>query len=336
MINIAVVGIGFMGTTHFLAAKSVAGARVGAIVTRDPRKQRGDWSRIQGNFGSGGGVQDLSDVTVYESLNEVLADESIDLVDICLPTKMHPDTVVRSLEAGKNVLVEKPISIDLEGAEAILAAERRTGRRLFVGQVLRFFPTFDLVKTLMEKGTYGALRAIHLKRVITKPDWRGSDGAEANGGIVIDLHVHDADFVQYLFGMPKAVFASGVQNDRGDVSYLAAQYLYGQGGPTVSVHCGALAAASIPFEHGYDAYFDEANVSHSSVDGKVRLYTHDGAEENYPVDETDGFVRELQYVVDSLVGKESGEKLSGESGRNSLLLCHLATESVKTGRIVEV
>ena len=281
-------------------------------------------------------MQDLSGVKVYASLDEALADDSIDLIDICLPTAMHRSTVIKSLEAGKHVLVEKPISITLEDADAMLEAEERSGRRLFVGQVLRFFPQFSYLKKLIDSGEFGALTALHLKRVISQPNWREDDSAEANGGIVIDLHVHDADFVQYLFGMPKAVFASGVTNDRGDVSYLASQYLYGPGGPTVSSHCGALAAQSIPFEHGYDAYFERANISYSSVDDTIRLYTDDGRTDNPPIDITDGFVQELQYVVDALLGEESGELLSGRSARESLRLCHLATESVRSGQIASV
>src|SRR5690606_26438988 len=150
MINIAVVGIGFMGATHFIAARELKGARVSAIVTRDPKKQKGDWSDVRGNFGSGGGVQDLSGVKVFASLEEALADDEIDLVDICLPTAMHKEAVCKALEAGKDVLVEKPISITLEDADEILRAQRRSGRRLFVGQVLRFFPQFAYLKRLVE------------------------------------------------------------------------------------------------------------------------------------------------------------------------------------------
>jgi len=335
MINIAVVGIGFMGATHYHAAKSVSGARVSAIVTRDPKKQRGDWSDIQGNFGPSGGVQDLSGVKVYATLDEALADDSIDLVDICLPTFMHREAACKALEAGKHVLVEKPISISLEDAEAMLAAEERSGRRLFVGQVLRFFPEFAYLKQLIESGEYGALTALHLKRVITKPNWREDDSAAVNGGVVIDLHVHDVDFVQYLFGMPEAVFATGVTTERGDVTYLASQFVFG-GGPTVSAHCGAIAAESIPFEHGYDAYFERANISFSSAAGGLRLYTKEGRIDDPPIDRTDGFVRELQYVVDALEGRTSGEILSGRSARNSLRLCHLLTESVKSGKVMAV
>ncbi|HEX6972105.1 MAG TPA: Gfo/Idh/MocA family oxidoreductase, partial [Limnochordia bacterium] len=221
--NIGIVGIGFMGTTHYKAALSLTGARVGAIVTRDPKKKTGDWRHIRGNFGEGGGVQDLTGVTVYDRLEALLADPSIDLVDLCLPTRLHPSAAIQALEAGKHVLVEKPIALTLEEADRMLDAATRNQRRLFVGQVLRFFPEFALIKRLAESGEYGALLGLHLKRVISKPDWGSGDWfsrAEETGGPVIDLHIHDADFVQYLFGMPDRIGAGGFVSPDGQVLYL--------------------------------------------------------------------------------------------------------------------
>ena len=95
MVNIGIVGIGFMGMTHYKAMAQVQGGQVAAIVSRDPKKRAGDWNDIQGNFGDSGGVQDLSGIRCYETLDELLADGEIDLVDICLPTNMHVETSIR-------------------------------------------------------------------------------------------------------------------------------------------------------------------------------------------------------------------------------------------------
>ena len=89
MVNVGIVGIGFMGVTHFKAMDKVKGGKVAAIVSRDEAKRKGDWRSIQGNFGGGGGVQDLAKVKAYRELDELLDDPNIDLVDICLPTSMH-------------------------------------------------------------------------------------------------------------------------------------------------------------------------------------------------------------------------------------------------------
>lgn len=128
MIGIGIVGIGFMGMTHYLAAGRVAGAKVVAISTRDPKKRAGDWTSIQGNFGPRGTQMDLSGVAAYETFEELLADPKVNLVDLCVPNADHARLAIAALEAGKDVLVEKPIALSLEDAEAMVATARRTGR----------------------------------------------------------------------------------------------------------------------------------------------------------------------------------------------------------------
>ena len=82
MVGIGIVGLGFMGMTHYHALGRVRGARVAAICTRDARKRAGDWRGIRGNFGPRGGRVDLSRVRTYSRIELLLDDETIDLVDI--------------------------------------------------------------------------------------------------------------------------------------------------------------------------------------------------------------------------------------------------------------
>src|ERR1700726_183545 len=109
MVRIGIVGVGFMGMIHYLAARKLKGARVTAICSRDAKKRAGDWRGIRGNFGPPGAKVDLSKIKAYEDLDEMLDDPDIDLIDICNPTHLHPLTAVRALRAGKHVLVEKAI-----------------------------------------------------------------------------------------------------------------------------------------------------------------------------------------------------------------------------------
>src|SRR5258708_30668755 len=105
MIRIGIIGIGFMGMTHFEGARKLKGAKVAAIATRDPKKLAGDWTSIQGNFGPRGGHVDLSKVRKYADYHELLADPQIDLVDICLPNDQHERVVMESLAAGNHPIV---------------------------------------------------------------------------------------------------------------------------------------------------------------------------------------------------------------------------------------
>src|SRR5438876_12423564 len=101
MIRIGIVGVGFMGMIHFLAARKLQGAQVVALCSRDQKKLDGDWRSIQGNFGPRGEMMDLAGIKKYATLEDMLADKDIDLVDVCNPTNLHPETALEALQAGK-------------------------------------------------------------------------------------------------------------------------------------------------------------------------------------------------------------------------------------------
>src|SRR5438270_2546637 len=128
MVRIGIVGVGFMGMIHYLAARKLRGAQVTALCSRDPKKLAGDWRSIHGNFGPRGDMMDLSGLKKNDRLDALLADPDIDLVDVCNPTSLHPQTAIRALQAGKHVLVEKAIALQAEDADAMLEAARRAGK----------------------------------------------------------------------------------------------------------------------------------------------------------------------------------------------------------------
>src|SRR5260370_39803640 len=142
MARIGLVGVGFVGMIHYLAGQRLQGARVAAVCSRDPKKLSGDWRGIRGNFGPAGQQMDLSGVKKYQNLDDLLKDPDIDLIDVCNPTHLHPQTALAALQAGKHVLVEKAIALDPKDADAMVAAAERAGRLLMVAHVLPFFAEF--------------------------------------------------------------------------------------------------------------------------------------------------------------------------------------------------
>ncbi len=340
MIRVGLAGIGFMGTTHFKAYPQVDGAQVTAIFTRDAKKLAGDWTGIRGNFGAAGGIQDLEGIKKYDQLDALLADPEIDLVDLCLPTYLHRELAIRALEAGKHVLVEKPIALTLEDADAMIAAAQRTGRLLMVAQVLRFWPEFAAIKDVMDGGAYGSLRAAHFKRVISRPDWSGdswfTDPAKT-GGAVLDLHIHDTDFVQYLFGPPAAVCSSGCVSNGSQVDYLVTEYQFPGRNLCVTAQSGALAMKGLEFEHGFDVYFERAMLRHnSSTISRLELYTEDGTVTELKPRLADAFVEQLRTAVQGVQSGTLPPAISAESARSSLRTVLAEAESVRSGAPVSL
>ena len=347
MVGIGLVGIGFMGMIHYLAAGRVAGGQVVALCSRDPRKRAGDWTGIRGNFGPPGTQMDLSGLKAYAGLDELLADPAVDLVDLCVPSDEHAPMAIRALEAGKHVLVEKPIALTIAEADAMLAAARSAGKRLMVAHVLPFFPEFAHARAAVASGRFGALNAAHLTRVIARPDWSaGIADAERSGGPAIDLHIHDTHFVALLCGTPHAVQSRGVVK-AGAVVHLATQYLFDDPNLTVSAVSGALAHAGRPFAHGFELYLERATLSFAFASlgaagqdlAPFTIVTEDGAVERPELgsgDPVDAFARELTAAVETVATGTEAPGLAGDLARQALAICLAEVEGVTTRRPVAI
>jgi predicted dehydrogenase len=347
MVGIGIAGIGFMGMIHYLAARRVEGAEVVALSSRDPKKLAGDWTSIQGNFGPRGTQMDLSGISLYEDFAAMLADPRVDLVDLCVPNDLHGRMAIQALKAGKPVLVEKPIALTVEEADAMVAASREAGKPLMVAQVLPFVPEFAFALEAVRSGRYGHLRAAHLTRVISKPDW-SSEIADASrsGGPAIDLHIHDTHFIGLLCGVPRAVHSRGVV-ENGAVVHLTTQYIFDAGGPAVSCVSGALSQNGRPFTHGFELYLDRATIAFefANLAGQAHIamplsvILADGTVERPELgggDPVDGFVRELAAATSAVASGQTAPALAGDLARQALRLCLAEVESARTGRVVEL
>ena len=339
---LGIVGIGFMGMIHTLAARRV-GIDVAAICTRDPKKRAGDWSAIKGNFGPPGGPMDLAGVNAHAALDDLLADDRVTLVDLCVPSDEHAPMAIRALEAGKDVLVEKPIALGLADADRMLDAAARTGRRLMVAHVLPFFDEFAYALDAVRSGRHGKLLAAQLDRVIARPSWSsGVVDADRSGGPAVDLHIHDTHFVGVLCGSPRAVRSRGVRRE-GAVAHLSTQYLYDDPDLVVSATAGALSMPGRPFAHGFQLWLERATITFGFADhagagvvSPLSVFHEDGTVEVPSTgsgDPIDAFGRELRAAV--APGPVAPE-LSASLARRALATCLAEVRSVETGGEVAV
>jgi predicted dehydrogenase len=340
MVKIGIVGIGFMGMIHYLAAQRLQNAQVAAIVSRDPKKRAGDWRGIRGNFGPPGQLMDLRGIKAYTTLSELLADPEIELVDICLPTHLHAQASIEALKSGKHVIVEKPVALSLEDADRMLDVSRQSGKFLMVAQVLPFVPEFHYALQLARSGQAGKLLGGHLERIISKPDWSAEIADPAKtGGPAIDLHIHDTHYILLMAGLPKAVYARGVV-ENGTVVHLTSQYVYDREGPScLSCSSGALCQKGREFTHGFELYFEKATTSYR-LGSPLTVYWADGRTEQPALsdggDPTAAFTAELQAAVNAVRTGHEAPELSGQLARDALMICYREIESVLSNKIVAV
>ena len=349
MVRIGIAGIGFMGMTHFRGAKKVRGGKITAICTRDPKKLKGDWRGIHGNFGDPGGIEDLDGIRTCGRIEDLLRDPEVDLVDICLPTGMHCDVAIQALRAGKHVLLEKPIALDTRDAERMLREADRAQRLLMVAHVVAFHPQYVYLRDLVRDGTYGKLVGGHLKRIISKPDWSADfDYMERTGGPGVDLHIHDTHFILLLCGVPDRVSTVGKLIDGRYADYLCTTYRYNDR-PDLSITCasGAICQPGRRFCHGFEVYLEKATVLYefSTQAGKpvvttpLTVLTPDGKLRRPRLGSGDpvvAFTREIQAAVDAVsTGRESPE-LSARRAADALRLCFKEVESARRGQAVRI
>jgi predicted dehydrogenase len=349
MLQVGIAGIGFMGMIHYLGYQRTKSAKVAAICTRDTKKLSGDWRDIQGNFGPRGEMMDLSGIAQYDSYYGLLANDEIDLVDICLPPNLHLEFALQALEAGKHVFVEKPMALTADGCREMVEAANKAGRQVLVGHVLPFFPEYAKAREIIASGKYGRLLGGHFKRVISDPLWLKDfyDPAKV-GGPLVDLHVHDAHFIRMLFGMPRSVASQGRM--RGDVvEYCNTLFSFDDPQLVVSATSGVIHQQGRPFTHGFEIHLEKATLLYdfAVIDGKgellMPLTVLTGDEKENVVrpefgggDEITAFQAEIEEAAKSIESGKPSPILGGDLARDAIILCHKQTESVRGKRSVPV
>ncbi len=344
MVNVGLVGIGFMGMIHYLAYQQVRGARVSAVVSRERRKLAGDWRGIQGNFGPPGTQMDLRGVAGYLDWRQLLDDPAIDLVDICLPPAMHAEVTIAALEAGKHVLCEKPIALSLADATRMVCAAEKAKRQLLIGHVLPFMPEYAFAYEAISGGKYGKLLGGNFKRVISDPLWiKDFYDPRKVGGPVVDLHIHDAHFIRLVCGMPSAVFSTGRM--RGEsVEFIDTQFLYPGKRLAVAATSGVINQQGRSFTHAFEIYLERATLLFDAAvfDGAattstpLTLLTSDGRLRRPKLKSVDAFALELREAVRSAAENRASPLLSGRTRRDALAICQAETASVRSGRLVKL
>jgi predicted dehydrogenase len=346
MIRVGIAGIGFMGMIHYLAYQKVRGVKVAALCEQDAKRLAGDWRTIKGNFGPQGQMMDLSGIARYAELDEMLADPSLEMIDVCLPPAWHAQVAIAALKAGKHVICEKPIALNPADATRMVQTAQRTGKLLSIAHVLAFFPEYQFAYEAIQSGKYGRLLGGQFKRMVSDPAWMTTfwDPLKC-GGPMLDLHVHDAHFIRLVCGMPKAVHSTGTM--RGEVvERFNTQFLYDPP-KMVTATSGAIDQQGRPFTHGYEIYLEKATLlfdyaALAKVGDALTPLTVllDHGKVLQPKlgsgDPIDAFVGELSEVARAVRTGTPSPILAGELARDAVVLCQKQTESVVRGRAVKV
>ncbi|MBX4147027.1 Gfo/Idh/MocA family oxidoreductase [Paenibacillus sp. FSL W7-1279] len=273
-INVGVIGTGSISAMHLQSYEKHANANLLAVC--DLNEERAQ--RAAEKYGA---------TKVYTDYNELLADPEIDAVSICTWNNTHAEISIAALNAGKHVLVEKPLCRTVEEALQVQEAVKSSGKLLQVGFVRRYDPNAQMLREFADKGEFGDIyfaKASSVRRLGNPGGWF-SDIERSGGGPLIDIGVHVIDLCWYMMGRPKPVSVSANtyrklgnrSNVRNLSFYKAADYDAEKN--TVE----DMANAMIRFENGASLLVDVSFTLHSKENlQSVKLYGDKGGFEIDP------------------------------------------------------
>lgn len=316
MIRIGIIGFGGMGRVHFDAYQKIDGAKVVAIADVDPSR-----THKEGLKG-------------YSDYRELLADQDIDAVDVCTATPLHAEICTAALRAGKHVVCEKPMARTQADADAIVAAAEASGKFFMVAQCMRFWPEWSYLKQSRDDGRFGKLLSANFRRTTSGiPGWF-RDG-KISGGAILDLHVHDVDFVYWLCGMPKAVLSRGYKGHTGEIDHVFTQYLYDDV-PMVTAEGGWAMADKFPFAMVYTANFERATVTSDSSQQPMLKLFHNGEMTTPETQPGMGYEHELRYFIDCIKNNRRPTTATARDGAATFKVIQAENESIRSGKIVSL
>lgn len=346
--NIGIAGIGFMGMIHYLTYQKIPAANVVAICELDQKRLAGDWRDIQGNFGPAGTMMDLSGVATYQDFGELIADSSVQLIDITLPPGLHRPMTCRALAAGKDVFCEKPMALAATDCDEMVAEAKRQQRQLLIGHVLPFLPEYAWALEIVQSGRYGPLSGGSFRRVISDPAWLENYWQpELIGGPMLDLHVHDAHFIRLLFGMPESLVSRG--RLRGNCAeFWHTDFQFANRDLVVQATGGTIPQPGRGFNHGFEIHLEAATLQFEfAVFGDAGTYlcpptlldNHGNVERpELPAGDPmlNAFQAELSAVVQAVQNGSDAPVLAAALARDAIQLCHKQTESIVKGTAIKV
>ena len=311
--KIALVGVGGMGGVHLGVYKSMQDIELVALcdIRMDMLKEK---------------AAGLS-ARLYSDIDEMLAAEKPDMVDICTPTYLHVEMAIKAMEAGAHVISEKPMALNSKETEALLATIEKTGKRYMTAQVVRFMNAYVYLKALIDSKKYGKLESLTMQRFSQTPLWSWDNwflDEDRSGHVALDLMIHDVDYMQSVLGEPKDIV--GVYHPMtNNTNYAVANYIYD--GFAVSIETGWYNDQGLRFVAAFKAAFENGNLI---LDKDGKLY-----ENNTPVDfenvesvgetginisNVDGYAGEIKYFIDCIKNDSPSDKVTPESAQATIKL----------------
>jgi UDP-N-acetylglucosamine 3-dehydrogenase len=311
-LGVAVIGTGFWGRNHARVYKELEETELVAICDIDAERAR----NVASQFGA----------KSYTNTARLLKNESVEAVSVCTWSTCLAKEALRTLKAGKHVLVEKPMAANVQKARKLLETAQDKDLHLTVGFLMRFIPGLQHIRRAVEMGQMGQLVCATAKRVSQWPERIG------DVGVVKDTAIHDIDVMRYIFGEdPVAVYAkTGNMAHRRFEDYVQIMLTYKSG-------------RSAFIESNWLTPYKTRTLT---VTGSAAIMKLDYITQELTVEDPKQTVQprfaqqeplklELQHFARCVLNKEK-PLITGVDGLKALEIAEAALKSSVTGRVVKL
>jgi len=337
MLTVGVVGAGFMGQMHATCHSLLPNARLVGVADVEMDKA----TALAAKFGA----------QPYDCLECMIEDAKPDVIDVCLPTYMHADAVICAARLGRHVICEKPMARTVAEADQMIAAVKKAKVKFMVAHCIRFWPEYVALKGIVKSKRLGKLTSLWMSRMSPTPTWAWQNwllDPKKSGSALLDLHIHDVDYLLFLLGKPRAVSSVSSKTKIGH-SHIHTVYSYP--GKAV-VTCGAWdLPAGYPFTMAFRANFEKGSVVFNA-DGMAGLQIVEGSSKPVPapvekpktegtvsggnISDLGGYYNELKYYIDCVDRGQHPKVVTAKDARNSLAVVLAEQRSAETGKPVKI
>jgi UDP-N-acetylglucosamine 3-dehydrogenase len=321
----AILGAGNMGRRLASSFQSVPGVSIKYVYSRT-------LSRAQE-------VARLCAAEPLDKAEKAFADDQVDAVVICLPTFTRSETLKSAVESGKHIFCEKPLALNQAMSEEIRRLLSGYRQVTMVGQVVRFFWEYGCLREKVLAGDIGEVGVVRLSRCVGYPgaaSWFADP--EKSGGVILDLLIHDLDFLRWTFGEVKQVYAKGLTfNQRGKLDYALLN---------LQLESGALAHVEGSWAHPVGSFrqsveicgaqgmlsYDSLSCANFKVVSTAETESAPSSRISLPEADpsSDPYFTEVSHFVDCIRSHRQPD-VSWEDSLRSCQLAFLAIESVRQG-----
>lgn len=328
MLKIGIVGSGFMGSTH-AAAWAKLPVELTGICSADEQRVKKLASQYQAK--------------PFTSFDELL--EVADVIDICTPTHLHHDMVLKAAAAGKHIVCEKPLARTAEQAREMIQVCKKANVHLLVAHVLRFSPEYVQAKAVVERGDIGNVAVQRFTRCSALPTWASDNwlmDVEKSGGMVFDLMIHDFDYARWVAGDVQSVFAKSLRGQRPGATEDYALVMLKHTSGAISNVEGGWAYAPGMFRTAFEIAGDAGLIEHPADSATpIGIYMKhkdivaaDVLVPSSPLAEDPYFTQIKHFYEVITSGVEP--RVTAEDGLAAVQIGLAAIESIQSGRQVQI